>query len=328
LLAVETDEAVEVWDISAQTLHSTLFYTTLLKLTPNVLMWPNEEIVHRNFNISLGFSPDSEVLAIGSVLGICNEEKSCPARGVIYQWDVQTTTFLDLWVAENCFYNFGSPKQVQFTPDGKKLALVYNVNNAGCSRSHDCAVWWDAQSGDHLSTFSAGEITDIAFSPNSNLAAISYSKRVCPSDGLRLALMDTTLKDEIASTPPLPILFNHSTIRSPLAFNPNGQSFVVSIERHASNTDVYVFDSQTLQEHAIYGYDILISSIAFSLDGETLLVGDTHGVLYFLDAGSGKQLGAVDTRQGWVSDIVVSQDGKFLVTVGNGKAHLWRTSFQ
>lgn len=314
LLAVATDRAVEVWDVSAQKLYSTLPYRTLADLIPATI-----EPDFSTGRAKVEFSPDGEILAIGLVPKIC-DSANCAARGVVYRWHVQTMTFLDPWVAAS--YNLGYAKKVLFTPDGKVLTFVYNLNNAGCFRTSDHTASWDVQSGNQLSNFSAGHILDEVFSPDSNLAVISYSNGVCPLDALHIVLMDTALTVELKSvTYPLS---GYDAI-SRLAFSPDGQLLMASVVQ-AGNSEIYVLDSQTLQERGVYHFDdTIIRSVAFNPDGRVLLIGDDKGQLHFLDAKSGRKLKVVDIDQSGIKDIVISRNGEFLAIVStDGNIHVWK----
>ncbi len=367
LLSITTDNAVELWNVTplTATLHSAVPYTTLEKLTPDTKLIVEPRDDHSTFVTALtAFSPDGAILAIGGTPDTCafskSPQQSTPCkRGVVYRWAIQSGQWLaPLEDEKNQDYN-GGPMQLQFGPDGQRLALLFNLNSyndsvsldsGSVARSQDLVASWNTQSGEAeiRQMVGVGErFRDIAFSPDGQLVALNswayscfvFNDEYCTPGkaDIKTALMDPGLKSEravITYTLPEPgfLIFGSS---ANLAFSPDGNSLITTLAEpypgdRPKETIVYVHDLHTFQERAQYRLqDVLVRGIAISPDSKVLLLGDDAGRLHFMDLGSGREFPALDTQLSTIKMLTLSRDGRFLAAVGkDGLARIWRVTLK
>ncbi|MDX2466495.1 MAG: WD40 repeat domain-containing protein, partial [Acidimicrobiia bacterium] len=105
-----------------------------------------------------------------------------------------------------------------------------------------------------------------------------------------------------------------------IAFNPSGTLLAVTVEG-----EVWILDIATGDWVAtLTGHDSLVTSVAFVGDGRTVVSGSMDDTFRFWDPVSGAELASVDAGVGQIVTLDVSEDGRWLLTGGDGGAvRLW-----
>jgi len=235
---------------------------------------------------SLCFSPNGQVLAVASPIGI-------------YFYDPGT-------LQEIRHIDTGAPAgEITFSPDGKSLAAIVNGNQVDL---------YDAASGKKLQTFSDSNkygITSMAFSPDGKILAYGV-------DDLTIRLVDASSGDE------LHILRGLSAAVTNIAFLPDGNTLASNsndqtvilwdassgnvIRRLGSNPPSYW----------------TVSDMAVSPDGTTLATAHDLQELTIWDTASGQAIHTIqgDKPRTTFISVAFSPDGKILAA-GTGDQNTW-----
>jgi WD40 repeat protein len=119
-------------------------------------------------------------------------------------------------------------------------------------------------------------------------------------------------------------LHGHPAIVVALAFSRDGRSLASS---SLQDRGVRIWDVANGERKA--GFDLpaeslLVTSLEYSPDGRTLLLGIDHGKVYFRDCETHDARGILEAHVGWVKSLALTADGKTLVTGGNdGFVRVW-----
>ncbi len=184
---------------------------------------------------------------------------------------------------------------------------------------------WDPATGDlvHQLTGHSGWIRSMAFSPDGSLLASG-------SNDQTIRLWDPASGTERQT------LKGHSAMIGGVVFSPDS----TSLASGSRDGTVRLWDVATGRERSGFTFQTELNpapldpanprfwttGVAFSPDGKTLAVGATDGLIYLLDAATGRELRQLQGHTGWVviRGVVFSPDGKTLATASlDGTIRLW-----
>jgi WD40 repeat protein len=210
----------------------------------------------------------------------------------------------------------GVVSQIAFSPDGKLLA------SAGWDLDGTLLLW-DARTGEEHGRFRARSPGPTSFKAPCCVAFSPDGRTVAAGgfDSQMVAIWEVATGREIA------------TLRcdSPvgyLAFHPGGRILATGQDREAKLWDLTTgkllyalvahaneFRPQSRIDHAV---------VAFTPDGDTLLVGHPDKTVRYWDVKTGKLLKTIEAHDGPVMALAVSRDGKYLATGSQDKTvSLW-----
>jgi len=257
------------------------------------------------------------------------------------------------------FANLNSPIHlVALSPDGKTLATAHDDNAIRCwdfaarrlihtlpfhdhlisgiafspngkiltSASWDNTVkLWTVASGRELATLKHGmHLHQISFSPDNNTLATVSSSPLDNKGAVRLWSVET--KTEKAA-----VLDNWY---DSVAFSPDGQTIAFGANGRAAYT-VHIWDAGLKAEKARYTSQGSVHHLCFARDSKKLFVDSTKkskpgdkpraiGLVKVINAQNGEEVGELDSNTLWISSLVVSPDGKTLVSGhARGDVRLW-----
>ncbi len=268
------------------------------------------------FTASLGFSPDSTVLAVGGGQATYGDATKSKSNSVITlcQWD--GTSLKPLWENKPDQQAPLGPrshgiKSLAFSPDGKHLVT------GGVSNS--IIRVWDAAGGKEIRQFTASgtQVGALAFAPIARAVASG-------SDDGGLTLWDPASGTKQWETK------QPGEVRA-LAFAPDGRTLVAGGGPEYGWTAGKENDPFLVMVDASSGKDARplgisrdsVASVAFSKDGKVLAAG-LGGTLRFWHGTTGKERFAADGHENWISAVAVTEDGQMAVTAGgDGLLILW-----
>jgi WD40 repeat protein len=235
----------------------------------------------------LSFSPDAATLVAGNF------------DGTVSLWDADVgvpLATLETGAEVVC--------SVAVSPDGRTLAT-------GGSDSR--ILLWDLAGRKVRETLEGheGPINAVAFSPDGR----------CLASGAE----DRTIRIWDLSRPRQSIVLRgHPNIILGLAFSTDGRLLTSS---SLLDDELRVWDVATGQSRAALDLPqpwCLVTCLEFSPDRETLLLGTDHGTVCFLNHATRREKAAIEAHVGWVKSLVLTSDGKTLVTAGNdGSVRVW-----
>ncbi len=204
---------------------------------------------------SLAFSPDSSLLATGSV-------HNSHGKGELFLWDVATGQ-----QKTNFTQHEGNVYSLSFSPNGKTLA-------AGID---DTMHLMDAATGEMSNSFPhVGNVYSVSFSPDGRLLATGSDDKVRLLDvatGTLRTTFDTIFQE-------------HTPNILSVKFSPDGKTLAASIY----NT-VHLWDVATNDIKATFkGHVDDVFSVSFSPDGSTLASGSRDGTVLLWEIGVPKRL--------------------------------------
>jgi RNA polymerase sigma factor (sigma-70 family) len=196
------------------------------------------------------------------------------------------------------------PLAIAFTPDGKRMV------SGGFDKDYAnyCAQLWDVQTGNKIRRFMHGQhrsaIRSLAFSPDAKtLSTLAEDSR------LRLFDVDTGEECKV-----FPKEGDGVSVGS-VAFAPDGKTVA------AACNSIRLFDTTTGEERLRINQKAL--RLHFTDDGKTL-TGAVRGAIYRWDTATGKALTPELVGDSIVGHILVTSDGRRIVTDGwSGDTHVW-----
>jgi WD40 repeat protein len=231
---------------------------------------------------------------------------------------------------------------VSFSPDGRFL-LTGNWDNT--------ARMWDTATGGQVHSFSghSGTITSVAFSPDGrSVLTGSWDKtaRLWDADTGQLIQSFAGHKDAVESVAFSPdgrsvvtgswdhtakvwdrstgqciSTFNHTDTVNTVAFSPDSRYVMTGAGYEDSVARLWdVATGKVI--HAFEGYGSQLSSVAFSRDGHSVLIGmDDKAVLW--DWATEKEIRTFKGKEHWIESVTFSPDGRFVLTGSDNNAVLW-----
>jgi WD40 repeat protein len=282
---------------------------------------------------TIAFSPDSSLLAYGSING--------PDGGILRLWRIEDGEL----VFESSDFN-GSVSSVSFSPDGATLATA--------SRDGLVRLWStdDWSLGEIVGWFPYRPVTSLALSPDESILAVAshdhyirlwsvpdggYLDRLekhvgvnslaFSPDGTLLAAGSTTGRINVWQVPDATL---RSTLRDggygaySVSFSPDG----VLLAAGGGEGQVPLWDianDSHVRTLVSYGGDVY--GVAFSPDGTHLATGHEHGRLQIWQVASGELLHPLELDGADIGDLAFAPDGKLLaVAAGGNRAWLWQSS--
>ncbi|MFG2286589.1 caspase family protein [Streptomyces sp. NPDC048595] len=314
--------------------------------------------LHERGVMHAAFSPDSDVLAIGT------------GDGTIALWDVATRQ------RKATLTDFTGPAflgvvSVAFSPDGTVLAGVDSKERGRDSRYDGTISLWDVATRKRLTTLTdtgVVRIGSVAFSPKGAILAsangigtisiwsvAAHAKIATLTSAVAGAHTATKEVNSLAFSPDGAILAG-STVAGlvelwdgatyaktatlagaqtgvgALAFSPDGKVLAGA----AANKAVHLWDVATHKEIATLTYTDddnegaadIAWSLAFSPDGAVLAGGTQAGLLLLWDVAGRKLVRTLGRFTSYGSSdsvsVAFSPDGRILAGVLSGKVHLWK----
>ncbi len=238
----------------------------------------------------MALSPDNNVLAVASVIGI-------------WLYDVQSGDALTLLMAHTSNVN-----TIAFSPNSNILA----------SGSTDKIVrLWDISTGElqHAFVGHAGGVFDIAFSSDGKVLASASIHEINLWD-----ISTKTHKQRVRR-------YTYSGT-SRISFNNSDKLIVAEVDTNKNKTieltDLMSELTENPQKKVLEGQEHPVRGVSFSPDGEILVSVGMRKTFHFWDVNTGKQRKILNGDTDDVSGVFFSTDGKSLVTVDKNKAmHIW-----
>jgi RNA polymerase sigma factor (sigma-70 family) len=268
------------------------------------------------FTTSLGFSPDSSVVAVGAASATYGSAEKTKSNSVIalFRWD--GSELKPLWEAKP---DYEAPlgarshhiAALAFSADGKYLATGGGNNSI--------IRVWNAADGKEIRQFKAAgtHVGALAFAPTGTALASG-------SDDGALALWDanTGTRQWECKRP--------GEVRA-LAFAPDGKTLAVGggpeygwVQGNNNEPFLALIDAGTgkvMRPLTIARNSV--AAVAFSRDGKVLAAG-LGGTLRFWEGTTGKERFLPDGHESWISAVVVTDDGQLAASAGgDGMLILW-----
>lgn len=236
---------------------------------------------------SVAFSPDGSRIASGST------------DNTIVVWDTLTGKEIHTLKGHSGFVN-----SVVFSPDGSRIASGGGSQDAGEVRI------WDSESGEVLLTLKghARAVGKVLFSVDGRqIISISHDSTLKVWDALTGRELSTR---ENASL---------------MAQSPDGRWIAGQASPDTRQT-VQVWNATNGQEIlTLEGHTALVSSLAFSPDGQRIASGSMDQTVKVWDVTSGQQSHDLKGHTGLVRSVAFSPDGRQLATAAENTIKVWDT---
>lgn len=150
-------------------------------------------------------------------------------------------------------------------------------------------------------------VTELVFSPNSQLLASQGTVNLSPGDG-SVRLWNVSTGTHIATVATSGV--------SQLAFSPDGSTLAGASGGDPLN--IYLWDASNLTLRR--SISSVFRVLAFSPDGNRVATAKRNTSLYIMDTGSGYQIAAYTGHSGWVTATAYSANGQFLASAADDRS--------
>jgi WD40 repeat protein len=247
---------------------------------------PESKTIEVSYSVfGLGFSPDSKILATGSIIAKDGE--------TLKLWDVATGRQIRALKAGDTI------NSVSFSPDGKFLATA----------AKDTIELWDAIAGRQLQTMPTQKSAfSVAFSSNGEMLSASYE------DGVVKIFSVPTMQE-------LMTLKGHAGAVEAAPFSPDGKLLASA----SHDGTVKLWDVASGRElFTLSGHIGAVKAAAFSPDGHLLVTGGIDKKVKLWNVANGQEIVTLEGHAGPVWYAGFSHDGRRLATAsGDATVRLW-----
>ncbi|MDH6140356.1 serine/threonine protein kinase [Kitasatospora sp. GP30] len=287
LASVGEDGAVRLWNTATWKSAKTFAHQAV-----NPWSKPLDQVIAFNSRftaaLSLAFSPDGAVLAVGN------------GDGTISLWNIADGTETTLPYLDPVEWN-GATSSVSFAPGGGRLAATYDA---------PAIRIWDVATRTSLATLTTGDtswVAQVAFSPSGQILA-SASGNGNPNNTVtdgRLQLWDTSSRTRIAT------LTDSNSPWQSLAFSLDGKT----LANLRSDGEITLWDvAARTATGTLASSDSGVTCVAFGAGG-VLAGGFKDGTITLWDTGSGKSIDVLATgTDSTVNCVAFSPDGKTIAS--------------
>ncbi len=150
-------------------------------------------------------------------------------------------------------------------------------------------------------------VTELAFSPNSQVLASQSTVNLSPGDG-SVRLWNVSTGAQIATIATSGV--------GQLAFSPDGTTLAGASGGNPLNVHLWDASNLTLRR----AISTVFRVVAFSPDGSRIATAKRNETLYIMDTGSGSQVAAYTGHTGWVTATAYSANGQLLASAGDDRS--------
>ena len=193
----------------------------------------------------------------------------------LFVWDLVAK---DYNITSMKFTNEGYVKKVivaRFSPDGRVLAIVFEVLSLQALKTERNIVLRDVETGDHIRTLigHTDDVESLAFSPDSRTLASGSGMR---DKTIRLWDIETGSSKVVTDPSWADNARMYAGVASKIAFSPDGQTFASGMKRG----DIHLWETATgAKKKTLRGHSQRIAHIFFSADGQTLISASDDGTM-------------------------------------------------